>query len=134
MRGLPGSGKSTKAKELVGEGVIHSTDSFFEDPSTGEYKFDPSKIGEYHQKNLEAAVDSMRKGITPVIIDNTNIKRWEFKKYTDAADHFGYEVKFVILDPTNYTENEIQELVERQKRTHNVPKEAIIRMLKNWED
>jgi hypothetical protein len=26
MRGIPGSGKSTKAKSLVGEGIIHSTD------------------------------------------------------------------------------------------------------------
>jgi adenylate kinase family enzyme len=26
MRGIPGSGKSTKAKSLVGEGIIQSTD------------------------------------------------------------------------------------------------------------
>jgi len=30
MRGIPGSGKSTKAKELVGEGTIHSTDDLIE--------------------------------------------------------------------------------------------------------
>ena len=26
MRGIPGAGKSTKAKSLVGGGIIHSTD------------------------------------------------------------------------------------------------------------
>lgn len=29
MRGLPGSGKSEKAKRLLGNGIIHSTDEFF---------------------------------------------------------------------------------------------------------
>ena len=36
MRGISGSGKSTKAKSLVGEGVIHSTDALIE--ATGNYR------------------------------------------------------------------------------------------------
>src|ERR1700747_3920432 len=35
MRGIPGSGKSTKAKSLVGQGCIHSTDDLIE--KTGDY-------------------------------------------------------------------------------------------------
>jgi ABC-type glutathione transport system ATPase component len=35
MRGVSGAGKSTKAKSLVGEGVIHSTDSVIE--RNGDY-------------------------------------------------------------------------------------------------
>lgn len=53
MRGLPGSGKSYKAKKLAQaeNGIIYSTDDFFE--TTGKYIYDPSKIGEYHQKNQQ---------------------------------------------------------------------------------
>jgi adenylate kinase family enzyme len=51
MRGIPGSGKSTTAKKLAGEtGKIHSTDNYF--MVDGEYKFDPSKIREYHEANF----------------------------------------------------------------------------------
>ena len=35
IRGVSGAGKSTKAKSLVGEGVIHSTDSVIE--RNGDY-------------------------------------------------------------------------------------------------
>ena len=134
MRGLPGSGKSTRAKELLGKGIIHSTDSYLTDPNTGEYKFDPNKIKDYHQKNLEAAIQSMQDGVSPVIIDNTNIQRWQYQKYIDAAEEHGYDVKFETLDPTNYSEDFIRELAERQKTTHNVPEHVIIDMLKKWED
>jgi predicted kinase len=134
MRGLPGSGKSTRAKELQEEGVIHSTDTYFTDPISGEYKFDFEKAKEYHQNNLEAAIESMKAGISPIIIDNTNTQRWEFQKYLDAAEEYGYDVKIETIDPTNYSEDFIKELAERQKKTHNVPEQVIIDMLKRWED
>ncbi len=35
MRGIPGAGKSTKAKSLVGQGKIHSTDDVIE--AGGDY-------------------------------------------------------------------------------------------------
>ena len=98
------------------------------------YKFDFEKTKEYHQNNLEAAIKSMEAGISPVIIDNTNTQRWEFQKYLDAAEEFGYDVKIETLDPTNYSEDFIKELAERQKKTHNVPEQVIIDMLKRWED
>ena len=47
MRGLPGSGKSTRARELQEKGVIHSTDTYFTNPLTGEYKFDFEKTVNY---------------------------------------------------------------------------------------
>jgi adenylate kinase family enzyme len=47
MRGVPGSGKSTKAKKLAGSnGVIYSTDDFF--MKNGEYVYDVKFIGDYH--------------------------------------------------------------------------------------
>ena len=35
MRGISGAGKSTKAKELLGEGIIHSADAVLE--AKGDY-------------------------------------------------------------------------------------------------
>jgi adenylate kinase family enzyme len=47
MRGLPGSGKSTKARKIAGEvGVIYSTDDFF--MIDGKYIYNPKLIGDYH--------------------------------------------------------------------------------------
>jgi len=44
MRGVPGSGKSTKAKILAANtGYIYSTDDFF--IVKGEYVYDPKMIG-----------------------------------------------------------------------------------------
>lgn len=60
MRGLPGSGKSTLAKKLAGaNGVVYSTDDFF--MVKGEYVYDSSKIGEYHNRNLERTIEAMKK-------------------------------------------------------------------------
>ena len=47
MRGLPGSGKSTKANKIAGEkGIVYSTDDFF--MVDGKYVYDVKMIGEYH--------------------------------------------------------------------------------------
>lgn len=75
MRGLPGSGKSTAARKIAGQlGVIYSTDDFF--MVKGSYVYDPSKIGEYHERNLERTIQAMKDNIKLIVIDNTNIKLW----------------------------------------------------------
>ena len=92
MRGLPGSGKSTKAKKLAGEqGLVFSTDDFF--MVKGEYAFDPKMIGEYHERNHERAAVAMKEEKPLIIIDNTNIKLWEMRKYVESAEQYGYEVR-----------------------------------------
>lgn len=82
MRGVPGSGKSTLAKQIAGEkGVIYSTDDFF--MVKGEYVYDVKMIGKYHEKNFERTVLAMQKSIPLIVIDNTNIKLWEMRKYVE---------------------------------------------------
>ena len=59
MRGLPGSGKSTKAKKIAGKfGIVYPTDDFF--MVNGEYNFDSYMIGEYHEKNFKRTVEAMK--------------------------------------------------------------------------
>jgi len=84
MRGLPGSGKSFKAKKLAGDkGVVFSTDDFF--MIGGKYQFDAKLLGDNHEKNYKRAVEAMKEGKPLIIIDNTNVKLWEMKKYVLAG-------------------------------------------------
>lgn len=92
MRGLPGSGKSTKAKTLAGEqGLIYSTDDFF--MVNGKYEYDPKMIGEYHNRNFERTQKAMFEGKPLIIVDNTNIRLWEMKKYVIAGEQNGYTIR-----------------------------------------
>ncbi|GAB1290507.1 NEDD4-binding protein 2-like 1 [Apodemus speciosus] len=60
--------------------LIFSTDDFFfrED---GAYEFDPNFLEEAHEWNQKRARKAMRNGISPIIIDNTNLHAWEMKPY-----------------------------------------------------
>jgi len=81
MRGVSGSGKSFKAKQLAGEnGVICSADDFFVEKGKGEYAFDPNLLGEAHQQCQDRATQAVQQGLSPIIIDNTNTRLWEMKK------------------------------------------------------
>lgn len=127
MRGLPGSGKSTTAKELVGEfGAIHSTDSYFylED---GEYRFDTSRLEEYHERNFKAFCQSLDDGFPVVICDNTNIKREHYERYAEAASLAGYMVMFVAMPHPTAD-------VAAGRSVHNVPASIVERMISDWED
>ncbi len=128
MRGVPGSGKSTIAQEVAQDfnGSVHSTDDFFIEQD-GSYNFDRTKLGEAHQSNLEAFGASLEQELPVVIVDNTNIKRWEFEKYVKLAEQRGYVIREVRA-PTP----ELDEALARN--LHGVPEETIKRMLAGFED
>ena len=127
MRGVPGSGKSTIAAEMARtfDGKVHSTDEYFTDES-GQYSFDRSRIKEAHQKNFEAFQTSLQQELPVVIVDNTNIKRWEFENYVKIAQESGYAIREI-----NAPTPELEEALARN--LHGVPEEAIRRMLEGFE-
>lgn len=127
LRGLPGSGKSTLAKQLGEGGVVYSTDDFF--MVDGEYKFDPKKLGGYHADNVRRAERAMIEGITPVVVDNTNVSMYEFKNYIKLANEYGYKVE--IHEPDTEWKFDADELARRN--THGVPKEVIEKMIQRWD-
>jgi len=141
MRGLPGSGKSTRARELGEGGVILSTDDFFVHDGNGKYEFDPARILEAHQWNQERALDAVKRGVSPVVIDNTNVKAEFARPYAEMAAANGYEIKVVEPDSPWWTlkpdmtpetrEELVSELLKRN--THGVPREVIEKMLSQWE-
>jgi len=93
-RGPSGSGKSRMSRDLseqYGAPVFSSDDYFM---SSGKYKFDPSKLGENHERNRQRTEDAMANGQSVIIVDNTNTKFWEMKPYVLLAQKYGYSVDF----------------------------------------
>ena len=131
LKGLPGTGKSMLANALGNEGSIFSTDSYF--MVDGEYQFDPSKLGEYHKRNLDDATAFMERfapHTTPAIcvIDNTNTQHWEYEKYEEVAKENGFMVQIITVE---WNINDIPLYAKRN--SHGVPEEAIYRMAERWE-
>ena len=137
MRGIPGSGKSTKAKLLVGDGIIHSTDDVIE--SLGDYrKFfevmieskDFSALHKAHTTNFKNAVKSMKAGITPVVIDNTNIKANESKNIVVKALELGYADENIKIFDVGTGGLDAEVLAARN--THGVPVDKIVSLIQSY--
>ncbi|XP_071786915.1 uncharacterized protein [Asterias amurensis] len=127
MRGCPGSGKSTLARKLVGEGMILSTDDFF--VTGGRYKFDVTKLSDAHDWSHQKCQEAMTSGVTPIVIDNTNIERWTMKPYVVMAINHNYSV--VFREPTTPWKFKIGKLFKYN--THNVPRDRIRVMIERFE-
>ncbi|TKS68148.1 NEDD4-binding protein 2 [Collichthys lucidus] len=130
LRGAPGSGKSTLARAFVEHnpgGVKLSTDDYF--TRHGEYRFDPSALGEAHEWNHQRAKEAFERGAKPIIIDNTNLQGWEMRPYVVQALKHGYKILF--REPDTWWKNKPRELERRTK--HKVPVDKIRRMLDGYE-
>ena len=119
IRGIPGSGKSTMAKKLAPNAAFEA-DAYMMDQQ-GNYAFDPSRLGEVHQKCYEAVRDALMQDIANVAVANTFVKRWEYQKYVDLANELGVKYEIIVCNGG-------------YKNIHGVPEEAIQRMKDNWED
>jgi len=107
MRGPPGSGKSTvvhRLQTLYPDVVVCSADNFFV-TSDGSYQWDHRKLSDAHQACQMKAQEAAKRGQN-IVIDNTNIRRWEMSEYYRIAGDNGYTVIVIIpqtpwlLDPT----------------------------------
>ncbi|KAM6179022.1 NEDD4-binding protein 2-like 1 [Rhynchocyon petersi] len=131
LRGLPGSGKTTLARELQRDSpraVIFSTDDFFFQED-GTYEFKPDFLEEAHKWNQRRARKAMRNGISPIIIDNTNLHAWEMKPYAVMALEHNYEV--IFREPDTGWKFNVPELARRN--IHGVPRDKIQRMKEHYE-
>ena len=130
MRGISGSGKSTQAKQIQAKegGVIYSTDEFFYDKQ-GNYNFNQEDLIPNHQKNVRRAYQAMQQGISPVIIDNTNLKYEYAESYVRFAHKYGYQVK--VVEPSSPWAFNKDELVKRN--AHGTPEDKIQAMMHDYE-
>ena len=118
--------------------VIVSADDYFMKPDPANlsrkiYTFDPSLLSMAHAKCMENFLIALT--ITDiVIVDNTNVQRWEFENYRLAGILAGYSVSVLSAHgpAKNLTIQDLRFFTNRN--THGVPFAAICAMAQRWEE
>jgi len=130
MRGLPGSGKSYLVKQIkqkYPQCVSCSADDFF--MLTGEYVFNVAQLKDAHAYSQSTCEEYCRNGESLIVVDNTNIKRWEMSAYLKMAEKYRYLV--ILVEPKTPWKFDLQQLVSRNK--HGVQTDIIRRRLQEYE-
>ena len=135
VRGVSGAGKSTIGELFKCHGIhegfynktlILSTDDMF--VTGGFYRFDSSKLGEYHQATInkvedamtamfvqsletqhlmENAEDALEDGreknkpmisVEKIVVCNTFTELWEMQPYIDLAEKYGWRLHRIIVE------------------------------------
>lgn len=142
MRGLPGSGKSYFANNVLPPMLscthtIHSADQYFTDVQ-GNYNFDPKGLPEAHRQCRSGFLASILKcdphgfSINPeveppelIIVDNTNTMPTEIAFYYDLATIYTQDVEILTLSPpTSMSWDDWLEQCHEQNQ-HGVPMKSI---------
>lgn len=138
MRGIPGAGKSFLAKEYKDEAIVCSTDKYFVHSTSvatvDEYKFEAERLPQAHAwcfNQFLLAIKSAKKGRGPktIIVDNTNIRLWEFQNYELAAKMLGARVSIVEVMPKTLVG--IKKCASRN--CHGVPPAIVAKMALDFE-
>jgi len=96
LRGISGSGKSTKAKELmrgINNAIKCSADDYF--MRNGNYEFNAKLLGQAHAWCRGKCAAAMELGAELIVIDNTATRKSEYADYVTMAEEAGYEVEIV---------------------------------------
>jgi predicted kinase len=130
VRGIPGSGKSTFANELVGgvDYLVCEADKFFINKDTGSYEWDPTKIKEAHEWCRNKVETYMKDSLKhdqfyrQFAVSNTFTQEWEMIPYFELASKYGYKVFSVIVENRHGGYN-----------VHGVPDETLEKMKRRFE-
>lgn len=119
LRGLPGSGKTTLAKELSENGKypVCAIDDFFTDVNSGEYRFEFDKNHLAYKACEEKTRAAMQKGDEKIFVDNTFTLEWEMEPYFKLAKEFNYRVHVLTVENRHGGGN-----------IHDIPREQLEKM------
>lgn len=117
-RGVPGSGKSSFAREMAGDYPVFEADSYF--MIDGKYVFDRNKLGAAHRQCQNSVESSMQSNVKKIFVSNTSTQQKELKPYYELAEKYGYKVYSVVVENRH-----------GGKDVHGVPEEALARMENN---
>lgn len=119
MRGIPGSGKSTYAGNVLKDFRVISADHYF--IVDGEYRFNPAKLSEAHKSCMLKFLEATERGEN-VVVDNTNIGVEELAPYVAVGEAREYEVSIFEFD--------VDPVIAAKRNLHKVPEEKIMQMHK----
>ena len=135
MRGVPGSGKSHLARQIIDDTMkgdyrnhIFSSDDYFYDRHD-RYCYEASRVPAAHEYNQNRVRKRAATGWSPIIVDNTMVRAWELYPYIDIGVKNGYIIE--LLEPKTPWSKSAGKLAI--KNLHNVSKPSIERMLKSFE-
>ena len=111
VRGVSGAGKSTIG-EMFDDGattrILSTDDLFYVD---GEYKFDPSKLAEYHQAIIDKVESLMVEydwkimdhdyswfPIDRIVVCNTFTQMWEMEPYFNLAKKHDWCIHTIVVE------------------------------------
>jgi tRNA uridine 5-carbamoylmethylation protein Kti12 len=118
IRGIPGSGKTTLAKTLS-PGHYHEADQYMVN-ADGNYRFDPRRLSEVHQKCQEAVRRDLNAKVEIVVVSNTFTRHSEYAPYLKMAAENGYTVEVIVADGA-------------YKNVHGVPAATVEAMRQRFE-
>jgi predicted kinase len=127
LRGCSGSGKSSYARKLQAWAVVVSGDNFF--VRGGQYLFDPILLPQAHQECFSKFLEAIADQCEIIVVDNTNIHKWEFISYFQVASMFDYSVEIVEFIPE--TVEQIKKCIQRN--VHGVPAMAVMKQVLEFE-
>lgn len=119
IRGLPGSGKSTVARQYFNDCVHLEADMYFTSPA-GNYVYDPVKIKQAHawcQESTKIFLNNKK----DVVVSNTFTTHKEIDFYINYAKE--NSIPYIIFRMNN-----------NYGSIHNVPEETIEKMKARFED
>lgn len=103
IRGIPGAGKTTLARQLCPIDDICEADKYFEGP--GGYAYDPSKIGKAHAWCRQQVESRMQQGRDRIAVANTFTQEWELEPYLELARRHGYTAICVVVENRHGSSN-----------------------------
>ena len=116
IRGLPGSGKTTKAQALADYTLVEANQFFMKN---GRYQFAPELLSRAHEWCQRRTKEILQEGRN-VVVANTFVKVFEMEYYLELAIDLGCDI-------------EIQTAKGSYPNIHGVPKETVAKMRRNWE-
>ena len=119
VRGIPGSGKTTIAKQLTAN--VFESDHYFYD-NDGNYNFIPSEIKEAHKECQQFVGLAMESKIQKIAVSNTFTQEWEMEPYFELAKKHSYKVFTIVVENRHGGVNQ-----------HGVPEDKIEQMKNRFE-
>jgi hypothetical protein len=93
----------------------------------GKYNFDASKLGQAHGWCQRGVREAMEMEVTPLVVSNTSMTKWEVEPYLSLASEFGYEViVYKIKGPWDAK-------LFAARNAHNVPLSVVQKQISKYQ-